>query len=364
MSELQLYLLAGGAVFVAAVWAYNVWQEKKASSKAEEAFGERPGDALFEPAAKAPPSATLERKEPTLGALPRGAGLDETLPPVRRSGVDELEAPAAQAARISSRIDTVAVILADDPVMSEQLEPLFALADSHDTPVHVEGIVDEQWTPVETVPNRSWRELRVGLQLASRRGAVSEDEIERFNQAIADFAASVGAVSQREAPVAAAQRARDLDRFCADADIEVAVNVVGQYGATLAVPRVKALALEHGLSEIASGELVSFAADGSIEFVVRRFDDPQAKPASAYYTGLTFALDLPQVGDPATTLADMVALARTFAEKLGGELVDDNRRPLSEQGIASLRRSLEKIVADMEAHGIPPGSALARRLFA
>ena len=77
------------------------------------------------------------------------------------------------------------------------------------------------------------------------------------------FAASVGAVSQREAPVAAVQRARDLDRFCADADIEVAVNVVGQYGATLAVPRVKALALEHGLSETASGELVSFDASCS-----------------------------------------------------------------------------------------------------
>ena len=364
MSELQLYLLAGGAVFVAAVWAYNVWQERKASSKAEEAFGERPGDALFEPAAKAPPAAAGERKEPTLGALPRGAGLDETLPPVRRSGVGELEAPAAQAARISSRIDTVAVILADDPVMSEQLEPLFALADSHDTPVHVEGIVDEQWTPVETVPNRSWRELRVGLQLASRRGAVSEDEIERFNQAIADFAASVGAVSQREAPVAAAQRARDLDRFCADADVEIAVNVVGQYGATLAVPRVKALALEHGLSETGSGELVSFAADGNPEYVIRRFDDSVGKPpGTPHHTGLTFALDLPHVAEPSGALSDMVSVAASMAEKLGGELVDDNRRPLTEAGVASIRRTLEQVVRDMEAHGVTPGSALAHRLF-
>src|SRR5207253_8723994 len=129
--------------------------------------------------------------------------------------------------------------------------------------------VDEQWQPVDFDTSRSWRELRVGLQLASRRGALPEDEIERFNHAIADFAASVGAVSQREAPVAAAQRARDLDRFCADADIEIAVNVVGQYGATLAVARVKALALELGLSETASGELVSFGADGVAQFAIR-----------------------------------------------------------------------------------------------
>ena len=362
MSELQLYLLAGGAVFVAAVWAYNVWQERKASRRAEEAFGPRPGDALFEPS-KSP--APTERREPTIGNLPRSPGLDETIPPTRGSAtVGDLEAPVAQAAQISSRIDTVAVILADDPVMSEQLEPLRSLADLHDTPVHVEGIVDEQWTPVDTVPNRSWRELRVGLQLASRRGAVTEEEIERFNQAIADFAAAVGAVSQREAPVAAAQRARDLDRFCADADIEVAINVVGQYGATLAVPRVKALALEHGLSETGSGELVSFAADSTPEFTIRRFDDSVGKPpGTPHHTGLTFALDLPHVEDPGSALSDMLSVAASMAEKLGAELVDDNRRPLTEPGVASIRRSLEKVAQDMEAHGVTPGSALARRLF-
>ena len=150
MTELQLYLLAGGAVFVAAVFAYNVWQERKARRKAEAAFGERPGDALFD----APPATqrAQERREPTMGDLPqqRPPGLDETMPPIRRGDVGDLEAPVSLGAQISSRIDTDAVILADDPVTSEQLEPLHALADSHETPVHVEGIVDEQWQPVDT----------------------------------------------------------------------------------------------------------------------------------------------------------------------------------------------------------------------
>ena len=358
MSELQLYLLAGGAVFVAAVWGYNVWQERKARSRAEQAFGERPGDALFEaPAA--------ERREPTLGALAAmPAGLDQTIPPTPRTvRVEELEAPGGPAAEISSRIDTVAVILADDPVMAESLDPLLDVLQSHTTPVHVEGIVDEQWHPIETSPRRSWRELRVGLQLASRSGPVGEEEIDRFNNAIADFAASVSAVSQRESPAAAAERARTLDAFCADSDIEVAINVVGQFGATFAVARVKSLALEHGMSETASGELVSHASDGTAEFVVRRLEDAQAKPAAPYYTGVTFALDLPHSADPAATLSDMTGVARSFAEKLGGQLVDDNRRPLTEAGLASIRRSLEQIVAGMRAQGIPAGSALARRLF-
>jgi len=273
----------------------------------------------------------------------------------------ELQAPPGPAAEISSKIDTVAVILADDPVMREQLEPLRAALDTLSTPVHMEGIVDEQWQPVDASPRGSWRELRVGLQLANRRGPVPEEELERFNRAIAEFAGSVNAVSQREAPAAAAARARELDRFAADADIEIAVNVVGRSGATFAVSRVKQLALENGMSETGSG-FASFAADGSPEFVARPFEDDR-RGATPYYTGLTFALDLPLVGDPATAFADMVSLAKVFAAKLGGELVDDNRRALTDAALAATRRSVEKIVADMEAHGTPAGGALARRLF-
>jgi len=360
MSDLQLGLAAAGVVLVAAVWVYNAMQERRARGKAERDFGEPAHDALLD----TPPA----RREPTMGAVPvsarpgpaRGAAPDETLPPI---GTEELNAAGAPAAEVSSRIDTVAVILADDPVMSEQLQPLLEALRTFGKPVHVEGIVDEQWHPIDTSPRRSWRELRVGLQLADRRGPVGEDDIERFNRAIADFAAAVNAVSQREAPAAAAGRARDLDKFCADTDIEVAVNVVGQFGATFAIARVKSLALDNGASETASGELVRFAPDGYPGFAIRRFDDASKQPSSTYYTGLTFALDLPQVADAPEVLAEMVRVAEVFAATLGGQLVDDNRRALTEPGLASIRRSLEKIFNEMEAHGIPAGGPLARRLF-
>ena len=359
MSDLQLALAAAGVVIVGGVLVYNVVQERRARGKAERDFGERPPDALLD----TPPA----RREPTLGAMPEKApsparmpAPDETIPPIPS---EELLGRGAPAAEVSSRIDTVAVILADDPVMSEQLQPLLDSLDSFGRPVHVEGIVDEQWHPIETSPRRSWRELRVGLQLADRRGPVSEDDIERFNRTIADFAAAVNAVSQREAPAAAAARARELDKFCADTDIEVAINVVGQFGATFAVPRVKSLALDNGFSETASGDLVHFMPDGYPGFLMRRFDDANAKPGAAYYTGLTFALDLPQVPDAPLVLQEMVRLAQVFAKTLGGQLVDDNRKPLTEAGLASIRRSLEKIFHEMELHGIPAGGPLARRLF-
>ena len=364
MSDLQIALAAFGAVLVAGVAIYNAVQERRARARAEKAFGERPGDALF--------NAEGERREPTFGTLPpsdiveavEDAG-NEARPAAATAAppAEALEASGGPAAQVSNRIDTVAVILADDPVTSEQLQPLLDALEAHTNPTHVEGIVDEQWHPVETSIARSWRELRVGLQLASRRGPIAEDEIERFNQTIADFSAAVGAVSQREAPTAAAVRAKAIDEFCADADIEVAVNVIGQMGVTFAVARVKSLALEMGLSETSQGELVWYAPDGISGFTVRRFGDAGAKQPASYYTGLTFALDVPHVADAPGVLSEMVGLANTFATTLGGQIVDDNRKPLTDAGLASIRRSLERVFHDMEAHGVPAGSDLARRLF-
>jgi sugar phosphate isomerase/epimerase len=359
VSELQLSLIAAGAVVIVGVIAYNTVQERRARGRAERAFGEGAGDALFE-------ANPTERREPTLGSLPGQDAGDAVLTrtEARPLGAsEELAAAGGPEAEISTRIDTVAVILADDPVTSEQLEPLESALDGHAVPVLLEGIVDEQWHPVATAPRRSWRELRVGLQLASRNGPVDEAEIENFNRAIADFAAQVNAVSQREAPSAAAARGRELDRFCAETDIEIAVNVVGQFGATFSLARVKELALDAGLSETASGDLVAYGGGGFPEFVIRRFDDPSAKVSAHYATGLTFALDVPHVGDAADVFDAMVELAARLAGTLGGQLVDDNRKPLSEAGLASIRRSLDEVVRTMDAHGIPAGGALARRLF-
>ena len=62
MSDLQIALAAFGAVLVAGVAIYNAVQERRARTHAEKAFGERPGDALFNPEG--------ERREPTMGTMP------------------------------------------------------------------------------------------------------------------------------------------------------------------------------------------------------------------------------------------------------------------------------------------------------
>ncbi len=360
MSDLQLALLALGAVFVAAVFGYNVLQERRARRRAEAAFGGPRGDALLEPAA--------DRREPTLGPVPDEPRSDPAL-----GSIDELTAPIADPAPaagpepaggsiLSARVDSIALVLADEPVTRERLEPLLDALAAHSAAVAVEGLVDEQWLPVEDSPQGAWRELRAGLQLASRAGPVPEEEIAAFNDTVAGFAASIDAVSQRESPALAAARARELDRFCAEADFEVAVNVRTGAASPFGIARVKSLALEHGYAERGDGSFERRSPDGRSSTTLR-YADPDAG-GKAWVQGLTFALDVPLVPRPHEALGELAATAEAFAKALGGELVDDARKPLGPAGIAAIRRSLEQVAARMEAQGIPAGGALARRLFA
>lgn len=357
MSDLQLALIALGAVLVAAVAGYNALQERRARSRAEAAFRGGHPDALLDP--------LEDRREPVLGALPEESRQDPSL-----GALDQVLDPAGEpqgassspTSVISSRIDTIALVLADEPVARAQVEPLLDALESHATPVHVEGLVDEQWMPLEDSPREAWRELRAGLQLASRAGPVAEEEIAAFNETVAGFAASINAVSQRESPAAAAARSRELDRFCAEADIEVAVNLVGRAGATFALARVKSLALENGFAETGSGTFERRGPDGVVAMTLR-IADGDAKRDAAYATGLTFALDVPHVPNPVAVFEAMGKVAEAFGAALGGELVDDERRPLGAAGFAAIGRSLEAVARRMEAQGIPAGGALARRLF-
>ena len=362
MSDLQLALIALGAVFVAAVFGYNVLQERKSRKRAEATFRAPGADPLLDPAA--------DRREPTLGAVPgepRGdpsvGSIDELTAPLREvAPAADPQAEPAGGSILSTRIDSVALVLADTPVTGEQLEPLLDALAAHAAAVAVEGLVDEQWLPVSDTPQGSWRELRAGLQLASRAGPVPEEEIAAFNDTVAGFAASINAVSQRESPALAAARARELDRFCAEADFEVAVNVRTGPASPFGVTRVKALALEHGYAERGDGSFERRLPDG-LSSTTLRYADADAG-GMAWVQGLTFALDVPLVPKPHEALAGLAATADAFARALGGELVDDARKPLGPAGIAAIRRSLEQVSERMDAQGIPAGGALARRLFA
>ena len=74
-------------------------------------------------------------------------------------------------------------------------------------------------------------------------------------------------------------------------------------------------------------------------------------------------LDVPRVADPLRAFDQMKLAAKRMAHTLGGELVDDNRRPLDDAALAAIRKQVDAAADALEGCRIEPGSPRALALF-
>ena len=77
----------------------------------------------------------------------------------------------------------------------------------------------------------------------------------------------------------------------------------------------------------------------------------------------TLLLDVPRVADPQRALSLMLESAAALAQALGGSVVDDNRKPLTDVSLQAIQHQLRSIQQKMETRGMTPGSGRALRLF-
>jgi len=280
MSDLQLGLLVIGAVAVVGVLGYNWRQERTARRQAQRAFASGHADVLMD-----------GRREPTLE--PRRA-----------------EPPAKSGAAPDERVDYIMEVA---------------------LPAGAEARAREAWRSIELRFARrallfiSDGNARAALQLVSRSGAVSEAELVEFRSLVETMATALQATVRAPEMKAALEAARDLDKACAEADVQVALHVVG----------------------IAPGE-VAFPGQN---FGVERRED-----------GVTLVLDVAVTPEPARSYEAMARAGRQLAQG-GGRLVDDAGRELDERALATVGAQLEAVRQLLLSRGIEPGSPLALRLF-
>ena len=282
MSELTLGLAIAGGLAVAGVLIYNRWQERSARRQAERAFASGHADVLMGD----------ERREPVLEAVhrapepPRGA------------------APDSRA----------------DYIMDVELPPSSA------------GALAEAWRPiVQRFGHRALlfqparERCQAAFQLVSRAGVVPEPELIEFRAAVENLAATLGARVSAPGMREALQAARELDSVCAEADIQVALHVVG----------------------VSSDQ----------DFAGQPFQ------AAAREDGVTLTLDVPRAADPERCYDAMARAGQALAREQGGRLVDDAGRELDERALAAIRNQLAIVRRLLAGRGIEPGGPLALRLF-
>jgi FtsZ-interacting cell division protein ZipA len=362
MSQLQIALLIIGALVIAAVIIYNRVQEARFRKRAERSFRAPRTDALLEPAGREE-RASAERIEPQLppgGDAPEFAGgaRQEPQAPVLAAPPDE---PPA------SRIDYVGEIRASHPVSLQPVKDLLATIGPLAARTRLLGrTADGTWQPLDLSAPAEVSTVRIALQLVDRRGAVTGSDLSTLQSAIAVCAATLSASAEIPDPARFVEEAQALDALCAEADVEVGMNVIAPAGKPFGGTRLRGVLEAAGFRLSPAGAFSYSDPQGHVLF---RVENIEQRPFSSenlrqlHTTGITLLLEVPRQRDGVRTFDQMVATGRQLAVSLGGALVDDNRTPVSEAGLEQIRAQLRAIYATMESKGIPGGSPDALRLF-
>ncbi|MFM0730783.1 cell division protein ZipA C-terminal FtsZ-binding domain-containing protein [Paraburkholderia sediminicola] len=421
MDELTLGLIGAGAVVVGGVVVYNAWQGAKVRRKmprpmpadAAESFArddQENQSPFIEPArpttrrepivgSEAATETAAARVEPTFGvtAAPLDTPADiqaETTTPngypdaeggaEAERGVAGETGKAAQAgepvepilpaattissvppAIVDRRIDCIVPIRLNGPVAGDKVIPLAQrLRRAGSKPVHIEGKLEGgAWELLQN--GARYEELRAAAQLANRSGALNELEFSEFVTGVQQFADALDASPEFPDMLETVAMARELDGFAAQCDAQLSINVLSD-GAPWSANYVQAIASQDGLLLSRDGtRFVKLDAKQSPVFMLQFGDTNFLRDDLTYKGGqmITLVLDVPVADEDILPFRLMCDYAKSLAERIGGRVVDDGRRPLPETALLAIEKQLMTLYAKLEQAGIPAGSPATRRLF-
>lgn len=382
MSDLHLSLMGFGLLVIIGVVVYNWIQERKFRKIAQQRFQAPREDVLMTEPDSSFGSTTIGRAtlndiriEPKLSeedtafaeSMPESIVEPEEEPtqaaPAPRTRKAEGEVPAP----IDVNIDYVVRLDFAEPVQAGALRAALGTNNSGKTLIWRGLDATGQWEDVMSARDRvEISSLYGALQLADRAGALTSEEIAEFSSQVQQAAETLMAVAQMPERQQALETAAKLDAFCADVDILVGINVIALEQDTFAGTKIRALA-EAGGFKLASDGTYQYQDDhGTVLYTLTNQESAPFKTQEMKYLnthGLTLLFDVPRIPNGLRSFDHMIQFARQLSDSLKGMLVDDNLRPLTDDGIAKIKQQISMIYGKMDKHGIPAGSARAQRLF-
>ena len=226
---------------------------------------------------------------------------------------------------------------------------------------------DAAWQLLKSDTAGEFSEVVACLLLANRAGAASKELIDAFARLAGSVASSLPAAFVPPDSAREASRAESLDRLCADLDVQIGLTVLKTGGATIAGTRLRGVAEAAGFRLGQDGRFDWVQEEtGAVLYSLANYR-PEAFTIEALRAastpGAVFLLDVPRVADPARAFDQMKLAAKRMAHTLDAVLVDDNRRPLDDAALASIRQQVEATAAALTEVNIAPGSPRAMALF-
>jgi FtsZ-interacting cell division protein ZipA len=400
LSTLQLGLIVAGVLLVIGVIVYNQWQERRLKRQAASAAS---ADLR---AARSP-----ERVEPTLGAA--------TASPVATDGIAAFRGDADFETAFEPPVDVIspsAEYVADDafadenvpvevttsaaqstlaptrtqsasrsaPVPDHEIECLILLQPAAPVPASAIGAgfgarigkalrwfgrpdARSDWQRLTPDTPGHFGEIVACLLLADRNGAASRAQIDTFVRVVGDIAPALPAAFTPPDIGQEVARAESLDRLCAELDVQIGLTVRKPEPGSIAGTRLRGVAEAAGFRLAPGGRFeLAHEETGAVLYTLQNLRPDPFTAESLRLTatsGVVFLLDVARTADPLRTFDQMKLAAKRMATTLGGELVDDNHRPLDDAAFAVIREQVDGAAEALRAVHIEPGSARALALF-
>lgn len=393
-NDFQLSLIAAGAAAVAAVWIFNLLQERRHRKAAERIFQGEQADALLGAEAETPEpepvaqesveeDAPADRVEPVIGELSDDSQVssfkDDPRPAPMVLEVDEVlavsERPFSGPAVVDSNepddglhdpvVDVGVSIRFDDPLPAVRLwQILHGLVGKVSKPLGLIARGIGGWQAVPPQDDGSYQEFRGLLQLADRQGPLTEAELDLYVTSLEQVVSERGGMLFHFPQADVIHHAQALDEFCASVDIQVAVHVVNNNG--IPGSKLRGLLEATGFQWRPDGLFHQVDEAGQSRITVANFDGAALVKddiAGMTLLGVTFGLDVPRVADGPRVFDQLLATARRLAEAVDGTLVNDQRQPLADPVLATIRVKIAETQQQMADNQLPAGGRRALRLF-
>ena len=357
MNQLHWVLLSIAAVLLVALYLYGKWQERK-SAQIDESHSDLDVAPLQRPLAGRMPSARNMRQapgriEPTMGISVEPDSFAGE-PPSEESFV---ETPSmggwVEDALLDVMLELRCVHSFDGVAALEARAQLERLA----LPLPIHLMVWDSKAGRWSLPDRFgfYSEMLIAVQLATRRHSLGEIDASRFIATVQQIAVAIDADFDPPDVARLVQQAIELDTLCARFDVQITLTLEA-LADSWSHAEVNAAASEADLSEV-EGERWE-RLDGQHPTAL------SVTSAASFPTQrLTLALDVPASAANPPPLSMLFAAAHQLAARLNARVVDDNGRVVEATAQSTIEAELEKLLADMRAAGIEPGSMRARRLY-
>lgn len=233
-------------------------------------------------------------------------------------------------------------------------------------PFAIEGLNPATGLWERPAPGQRYQRFQAGVQLANRLGALNEIEFSEFVAKTQAFADAVSAMPDFPDMLHEVARARELDQFAGEHDAQLAFALRARSTAW-SPGYVEQNAARLGFVPSAMpGRMLLPAGPGLPPLLTLSFDMQAAQAEDLDQSALwdlTLSLDVPPVAPAQQPFARLREVATALCAAMDGVLCDQEGHPLPAMALDAIAADLEALYAQLAAHDLAAGSALARRLF-